>query len=187
MAAGRRREVAREFAGRVSFVRRSFLLLPGVGQRPVYDDYVISHRRAARERAPDLGFAIPEPGHPYPQSSLPAQQLALRVEATHPDRLEALEEALFRAVFTDLADTADADVLRRCAVAAGIPETEVAAALADDALAASARRQHGEALERGINGIPALLVPGRAPFVGAVPSAACRAALQDAIAARKPE
>ena len=50
-AAGRRRTVAAELAGRVTFARRSFLLMPGFGQRPVYDDYVIRHRRAAAGRA----------------------------------------------------------------------------------------------------------------------------------------
>jgi predicted DsbA family dithiol-disulfide isomerase len=172
--------VQRELEGRARFSRRCFLLLPGVGERPVHDDYVISHRRAARERAPGLGFAIPAKGHPYPRSSVPAQLLALRVQAAHPERLEALEDALYRAVCVDLADVADPDVLRRAATTAGVPEDEVDRALGDPALLRQAAREHEEAVEHGIRGIPALLVPGQPPLVGAQPVEAYRAALERA-------
>ena len=70
--------MAREVGDAVAFERRAFLLLPGEGQRPVYDEYVISHRRRAAEMAPELGFAIPQPGHPYPRSSLPAQLVVFK-------------------------------------------------------------------------------------------------------------
>lgn len=147
----------------------------------MYDDYVIAHRRAAAERAPELGFAVPRPGQPYPRSSLPPQLLAQRVQAVAPARLEALEDALFRAVLVDLADVADPDVLRGCARAAGVPEDEVAAALGDEALVQQAAREHAEAVARGITGIPALLVPGQPPLVGAVPVETYRAALARAL------
>lgn len=182
MATGRRRSVARELGDRLTFERRSFLLLPGVGERPVHDDYVISHRRAAARQAPELGFAIPPRGHPYPRSSVPPQLLAQHVQAALPERLEALEDALFRAVFVDLADVADPDVLRRAARAAGVPEAEVERALGDRSLRAQAVREHGEAFELGITGIPALLVPGQPPLVGAVPAETYRAALERALA-----
>ncbi|MEM7200135.1 MAG: DsbA family protein [Planctomycetota bacterium] len=181
MAAGRRREIANELDGRVRWVRRTFLLLPGVGQRPEYDDYVIRHRRLAAQRAPELGFVIPELGHPYPGSSLPAQQLAMHVEATWPERQTALEDALYRATFTELADLADPEVLRRCARAARVPETGVEVALRDPALAARAHEEHREAAAHGITGIPALVVPGHAPMVGAVPAARYREMLAGVI------
>lgn len=177
MATGGRREVERELAGRARFRRRSFLLLPGVGERPVYDDYVIAHRRAARERAPALGFAIPRRGQPYPASSVPAQWVATHVQDVAPDRLGALEDALYRAVFVDLADVADPDVLRGAARAAGLAEAVVDDALRDRSLLARVAREHEEALEHGITGIPALLVPGQAPLVGAVPVERYREAL----------
>lgn len=181
MATGRRRAVARELGDRATFSRRTFLLLPGWGERPVHDDYVIAHRLAAARQAPELGFTIPRPGQPYPRSSVPAQLLALRVRAAAPDRLEALEDALFRAVFVDLADVADPAVLRACARAAGVSEGEVDLALGDEALLVQAAREHDEALARGITGVPALLIPGRAAVVGAVPVDTYRQALVDAI------
>lgn len=153
-------------------------------ERPVYDDYVISHRRAAARAAPELGFAIPERGHPYPRSSVPAQLLAQHVQAVSPERLEALEDALFRAVFVDLADVADRKVLRRAANAAGLAEGEVDRALGDRPLLEQVVREHEEALDRGVTGIPALVIPGQAPLVGALPVESYRAALERALAQR---
>jgi predicted DsbA family dithiol-disulfide isomerase len=176
--------VARELGDRATFSRRTFLLLPGVGERPVYDDYVIAHRRAAAAQAPELGFAIPRRGQPYPRSSLPAQLLAQRVRAVAPARLEALEDALLRAVFVDLADVADREVLRGCAREASVDADEVDRALDDPALVAQAVREHEAALACGIDGIPALLVPGHTSISGAVPVETYREALARALADR---
>lgn len=185
MAAGRRREALREAEARapgaIRLERRVYLLLPGVGQRPTYDDYIISHRVEARRRAPELPFTIPRRGQPYPSSSLPAQLLALRAQAVAPARLEALEDALFRAVFVDLADTGEPDVLRRCAASAGLDPAHVDAALADPALRRRAFDQHREADARGVEGIPALVLPGQPPITGGVPIDVYRAALARAL------
>jgi predicted DsbA family dithiol-disulfide isomerase len=172
---------AREFAGRAQFDRRAFLLLPRRGQREVYDDYLISHRRAAAKAAPDLGFAIPEPGKPYPASSLPAQRIAQRVQRTAPKRLEALEDEIFRAFFVRLEDISKPEVLVEAARAAGVAPAEVEAALADPAEEEGAFCEHREALEAGINGIPALVIPGIGPVVGAVPVEVYRQALASAL------
>ena len=177
----RRRRVAKEFEGRATFDRRTFLLLPGWEERPVYDDYVISHRIAAARAAPELGFALPKEGAPYPRSSLPAQLLAQRVRARAPGRLDALEDALFRAAFVGLEDTADPAVLRACAAAAGVEPAEVDAALEDPALLEQASREMGEAARRGIDAVPALLVPGATPIVGAVSEEIYRDAIARAL------
>lgn len=182
MAAGRRRAVQRELGDPARFVRRAFLLLPGTGQRPVYDDYVISHRVAAARQAPELGFALPRRGQPYPASSLPPQLLALRVGDVAPGRLDALEEALYRAVFVGLLDVADPEVLRRCAREAGVDPDEVDHALGEPDLVDRALAEHHEAMSRGISGIPALLPTGGAPIVGAVPVEVYRDALMRVIA-----
>jgi predicted DsbA family dithiol-disulfide isomerase len=185
VAAGRRREALRQVEARapgaVRLERRAFLLLPGEGERPVYDDYVISHRVEARRRAPELPFSVPRRGQPYPRSSLPAQLVALAARERDPDRVEALEDAVFRAVFVDLADTAEPDVLRRCAASAGLDPAVVDRALADPALRARVVREHQEADELGISGIPALVLPGEAPIVGGVTTSVYIAALERAV------
>ena len=167
----------REFEGRVRFERRAFLLMPRSGQRPAYDAYVISHRVRAASQLPELKFAIPALGAKYPDSSWPAQLFALRVQEAAPARLAALEDALFKAMFQELRDVSDPDVLRGCARACGVAEAEVEAALGDEALAARAVREHQEAEELGISGIPALAIPGQEPITGAVPVEVYRSAL----------
>ena len=178
MAAGRRQQLARELEGRVTFERRAYLLLPGEGQRPAYDDYVISHRKRAAEMEPELGFAIPEVGQPYPRSSLPAQCVASSVAERHPEAMDALEDALFRAMFVELRDISSPEVLAECAAKASLPDAQtlVECALARDDCKERVFAEHEEALAEGVHGIPALVVPGYAPITGAVPFEALRRA-----------
>ena len=169
MAAGRRRILARELEGKVEFLRRAYLLLPGEGQRPACDEYVVSHRVRAREMEPELAFAVPQVGQSYPRSSVPAQVIAAAVQDEHPGKLEAIEDQLFGAMFRELRDISDPEELRACARGAGVPEELVGRALADASLRERVFAEHQEALEEGVRGIPALVVPGYAPITGAVP------------------
>jgi predicted DsbA family dithiol-disulfide isomerase len=184
VAAGRRRTLARELAGRVELVRRAYLLLPGEGQRPAYDEYVVSHRVRAAQMNPELGFAIPKVGQRYPRSSVPAQLVAAAVEEEHPERLEALEDALFGGMFRELRDVSDPAELRACVRAAGIPEVLVDRALSDAALRDRVFAEHQEGLEAGVQGIPALVVPGYAPVTGAVPLDVLRRAFSEVVDSR---
>jgi len=188
VAAGRRRLLARELEGRVSFDRRAYLLLPGEGQRPAYDEYVISHRKRAREMEPALGFTIPQVGHPYPRSSVPAQAVAAAALEEHPGRMDALEDSLFRAMFVGLRDVSAVEVLADCAREAEVPDPQafVERALGDDSFRERVFAEHEEALAEGVHGIPALLVPGYAPITGAVPLEALRRAFLHLVEERHP-
>ena len=185
MAAGRRRQVEHEFAGRVKFERRTYLLMPQEGSRPAYDDYVIGHRVRAAAQLPELKFAIPKVGMKYPLSSWPAQLVAMAAAREHPDKLPLLEDALFGAMFRELRDVADSGVLRECARAAGIPESLVADSLADPVLREQAEREHMEGEDLGLQGIPALVLPGLPPITGAVPVDFYRRALDHVLGAAR--
>ena len=184
MAAGRRRTLARELAGKLEFVRRVYLLLPGEGQRPAYDEYVVSHRVRAAQMNPDLGFAVPTVGEKYPRSSVPAQLVAAAVQEEQPDRLEALEDALFGSMFRELRDISDPAELRACARTAGVGEALVERALADPGLRDRVFAEHQEALDAGVQGIPALVVPGYAPVTGAIPLDVLRRAFGEVVDSR---
>jgi predicted DsbA family dithiol-disulfide isomerase len=184
VAAGRRRTLARELDGKVRFDRRAYLLLPGEGQRPSYDEYVISHRVRAAQMNPDLGFAIPKVGQKYPRSSVPAQVVAAAVQLEHPDRLEAVEENLFGAMFRELRDVSDPVELRRIVQAADVPESIVDRALADPVLRERVFAEHQEALDEGVRGVPALVVPGYAPVTGAIPLDVLRRAFAEVVDSR---
>jgi predicted DsbA family dithiol-disulfide isomerase len=170
--------VEHELRGQARFVRRAYLLVPREGQRPAYDEYVIAHRVRAAQMLPELKFAIPQRGQKYPSSSWNAQVLALRVQEVFPDRLDALEDALFGAMFRELRDISDPAVLRDCARSAGVPEPEVDAAIGEPLLRERAREQHLEGEELGLEGIPAVVVPGFAPITGAVPADVYRQAIR---------
>jgi predicted DsbA family dithiol-disulfide isomerase len=174
--------VEHEFADRVRFVRRAYLLVPREGQRPFYDDYVISHRVRAAKMLPELGFATPKPGQKYPSSSWNPQLLAMRVQDVLPQRLDATEDVLFGAMFRELRDISDPAVLRECARAAEFSEREVDAAIGSAELRDRARAEHIEGEEGGLSGIPALVIPGLAPIIGAVPADMYRQALRHALA-----
>lgn len=165
------------------FLRRAYLLVARDGQRPVYDDYVISHRIRAAKMLPELRFAIPEPGMKYPSSSWNAQILAMRVSDIFPQRLDALEDAIFGAMFRELRDVSDQAVLRGCARAAGVPETEVDEAIASSALRERAATEHEEGEDAGLSGIPAVVIPDLPPITGAVPADMYRQALRYALGA----
>jgi predicted DsbA family dithiol-disulfide isomerase len=165
----------------VRFQRRAYLLVPREGQRPAYDDYVISHRERAARMLPELGFAIPAPGQRYPSSSWNAQLFALRVADAHPDELAATEDALYGAMFRELRDISDPAVLRDVAWKVEVPQTEVDAAIRDPGLRERARREHREGEEAGVTGVPALVIPDLPPVTGAVPVEMYRQALRYAL------
>ena len=164
-------------------MRRAYLLVSRDGQRPTYDDYIISHRIRAAKVLPELGFAIPTPGQKYPSSSWNAQLLAMRVGLVFADRLAALEDALFGAMFRELRDVSDPMVLRECCRSVGVPEAEVDAAIQSEELRERAMAEHEEGEDIGVSAIPALLIPDLPPITGAVPVEMYRQALQYALRA----
>ena len=157
------------------------MLVARDGQRPVYDDYVIAHRIRAAKMLPELRFAIPHPGMKYPSSSWNAQLLAMRVSDVFPERLDALEDAIFGAMFRELRDVSDPAILRDCARDAGVPEAEVDEAIASNALRERATTEHEEGEEAGLTGIPAVVIPDLPPITGAVPADMYRQALRYAL------
>ena len=173
--------MTKEFGDRVRFERRAYLLVPREGLRPAYDDYVISHRIRAAKMLPHLEFAIPEPGQKYPSSSWNAQLFAARVAEAFPGKIEAVEDALFGAMFRELRDISDPAVLRDVARDAGIPEAEADAALASSRLRERVAAEHDEGEAAGITGVPALVIAGMRPLTGAVPVEMYRQALRHAL------
>ena len=158
--------------------------MPREGQRPVYDEYLISHRMRAAQMLPELGFAIPKLGQKYPSSSWNPQVFALRVAETFPDRLGATEDALFGAMFRELRDISDPSILREIARTVGVPESEVDAAISSSRLRERAAAEHEEGEEAGITGVPAFVLPDLPPITGAVPTDMYRQALQHALDAQ---
>lgn len=161
----RLRKLKKEFSA-LEIEHRAFLLVSQEGSRPVFTDYHAAHRRAAAERT-GLPFAPPPLGAPYPRSSWPAQRAAAWVRATHPERFEQLDEALFRAFFVDNLDIARPEIL---AEISGLPDLGM---VPEEQVA----REHEQALRRGIQSIPTVII-GEQVISGAVEYEVYRQALR---------
>ena len=93
---------------------------------------------------------------------------------------DALEERLFRAVFTEGEPVGDPEALVRLGVEAGLDEAEARAALADGRYADAVRADEQDAQRLGISGVPFFVVERRYGVSGAQPAEAVLQVLERA-------
>lgn len=169
-------------------VTRSFILRPDDRPDPVFSAYHLRHREAARTQAADAPhFDLPREGSRYPRSSLPALEAAKWVEAHAPGAFEAYDLALLEAFFGRSEDISDAERLVSLGRSAGVDPAGLREALAAQVHRRAVFTDHVEATERwGIHGVPAVLVPGVPPIIGAVPYAHYQQAVCQALHAGGP-
>jgi predicted DsbA family dithiol-disulfide isomerase len=108
-------------------------------------------------------------GDRYPRSSLPALEAATWAREEHPDRFEAFDLALFEAFFSRTEDISDPLVLGRIGALVGLEPSRLSDVLGTGCYRPTVFEEYLEAANQGIHGIPAILIPGQAPIVGAVP------------------
>jgi predicted DsbA family dithiol-disulfide isomerase len=136
----------------------------------VFSEYHRAHRRAAAEQDTDApAFHLPAAGDRYPRSSWPALEAAAWALDTDPGRFAEFDLSLFEAFFGRSEDVSDPAVLIRLARAGGLDAAGMSAALTSRRYQPRVRDEHLEAVGLGIHGIPAFLIPGQPPIVGAVP------------------
>jgi predicted DsbA family dithiol-disulfide isomerase len=99
----------------------------------------------------------------------------------HPGLFPAFDLALFEAFFGRSEDISDSEVLLRIGMMVGLDPTPLRASLAGGNYRPTVLQEHLEATNQGIHGIPAVLIPGRAPIVGAVPYADLKRAVERAL------
>ena len=176
----RLRQLQQQFGEQIAITHRAFPLLADDQSRN-FTPYYLQHRRAAREMT-GLPYDLPLAGAHYPLSSMAALQAAKWVEANHLDRFDAYDLALYEAFFQHTRDISDPNVLADLAEANEMPGMSLAEALQSRAFEEVVWADHQEALQTGVNGIPAVLI---GPYVlsGAVPfedyEQATRAVLRD--------
>jgi predicted DsbA family dithiol-disulfide isomerase len=106
--------------------------------------------------------------------SLPAQVVSYYLKEEHPyETWLAFDETVFEALWTDGEDIGDEDLLVELASEAGVDESAVRSALADDELRSTLEAQFREAKNRGVSGVPTFAYDGHAAR-GAVPPAQIR-------------
>ncbi len=148
-----------------------------------FTEYHRAHRDAARRQDGDApAFELPEVGAPYPRSSLPALEAAAWALECHPASFPAFGQALFEAFFGRTEDISDPAVLAKIATAVGLGPAALEEALASRAYRRIVLQEHLEASNRGIHGVPAVLIAGQDAIIGAVPYATLRQAVEDGLA-----
>ncbi|WP_344982073.1 DsbA family oxidoreductase [Streptosporangium fragile] len=156
--------------GRAAVVWRSFELSPGQGRvpGPTAAEEMIrwwGERASARiDLIRRLGAAeglVLDLHTARPVNTFDAHRL-LHLAAAR-DRADPMLERLLGAYHTDGADIADLHVLERLGAKAGLDGGDVAAVLRGDAYADAVRADERRAFERGVTGVPALVIGTRPP------------------------
>jgi len=160
------------------------VLVPEDRADRTFRDYQRAHRQAAAAQGEDAPqFRIPEVGDRYPRCSFPALEAATWVRENHPERFPAFDLALFGAFFGRTEDISDPAVLGRLGVGCGVDSVAMRETLETRRYRGHVLREDGEARSLGIRGIPAILIPGGRPIVGAVPYVELRQAVDGALRA----
>lgn len=157
------------------------MLVPEDRADRIFRDYHRAHRQSATTQGEDAPrFQIPEAGDPYPRCSFPALEAAAWVRENQPDRFLAFDLAIFEAFFGRTEDISDPDVLEQVGAECGIGSDAMREALESHRYREHVLREDREARTLGIQGIPATLIPGRQPIVGAVPYVELKQAVEAA-------
>ncbi len=150
-----------------------------------FTDYHRAHRHAAGAQDTDSpAFRLPAVGVRYPRGSLPALEAATWVREAHPGLFAAFDLALFEAFFGRTEDISEPEVLERIASSVGLDPSNLRAALSTRRYRPVVLQEYLEATNRGIHGIPTILIPDQAPLVGAVPYADLKRAVEGACTGR---
>jgi predicted DsbA family dithiol-disulfide isomerase len=180
----RLRRLEDEMGDRVRVSYRSFLLRPQPDPTRTLDrfrDYTRSWLRPAAD--PDGGtFRVWSTDVGPPSHSVPPHLVAKAAATLGHDAFRAIDERLFHAYFAENRDVTDPDTLRAVWREAALPD-EAFARSADPALVRRVIEEHNDAVERGITGVPTVVMEGReGAVVGARPYADYRRWVERALA-----
>ncbi len=167
----RLRKIEEEFGARVQFEWRSFLLRPQPDPRRTLEKfraYTQSWQRVAAEPdAPPFQVWRSEAGPP--SHSIPPHLAAKAAALLGTDAFRRMHDALLRAYFTENRDITARDTLLALWHEIGLPG-DAFRRIDDPHLLNETTAQYREALEHGIDGVPAVRVPGRdGALIGAQP------------------
>lgn len=184
-ASVRLRAIERELGGRVSIDWRSYLLRPQPQRErnlERFRAYTQSWSRPAAEA--DAGTFRAWTGDAGPPShSVPPHLVAKAAAALGRDAFERVHEGLLHAYFAESRDVSDEATLRAVWHEAGLPDDAFERA-ADPALLSQTLREHDDAIELGVTGVPAVMAAGSGAFVtGAQPLAVYRRWIERLLAA----
>ena len=167
----RLRRIGEEFGERVQFEWRSFLLRPEPDPRRTLEKfraYTQSWQRVAAEPFAPV-FRVWQSAAGPPSHSIPPHLVAKAAAAIGPGAFHRMHNRLMQAYFAENRDITDPGTLLALWRELGLPE-DAYGAVEEPALLQETIAQYNEALEHGIDGVPAVRVEGReGAVIGAQP------------------
>jgi predicted DsbA family dithiol-disulfide isomerase len=161
VASNRLERVAAEVGPDLELRWKSFLLRPA--PEPGRDlekfrRYTELWQRAAAEE-PTLEFRTWASAEGPPSHSVPPHLVAKAAATLGPDAFELVHHALLHAYFVQSRDISSAKTLSALWREVGLPEAELAGAMSPELLQ-QIGREHNEAVELGVGGVPAVRMVG---------------------------
>jgi predicted DsbA family dithiol-disulfide isomerase len=166
----RLKNIKNDYGDKIEIEPRVFMLRPEPDPTAVFNDY----RRSNWERCnaqPEAGeYRMWEGGGDYPICSMTSAQAGLAARAQGPELWDAFHMNLLAALFTESRDISQIEVLYDVAEKSGLDVGIFRDAVASELYKEQAIGEYTEAINRGITGIPSVVVNDEAVIVGAVPS-----------------
>jgi predicted DsbA family dithiol-disulfide isomerase len=185
IAAVRLQCLEEEYGNKISISWRSYpLLIREIPNRLISSHSVESRRRAALEED-KISFSPWNPDQPYPASSMPAFRAAKCAQLQGSEAFRRFHIALFRAFFEEGMNINEREVLISLAKKTGLDVERFKSDLSSRSLEKEilAEYEDGRAEYEGW-GIPIVVVGGRYPIAGAVPTAIYRRAIDLCLASK---
>ena len=161
--------IEEEYGDKVVFEPRVFMLRPEPDPKAVFNDY----RRSNWERCnaqPESGdYRMWKNGGDYPICSMPMAQAGLAARAQEPELWDAFHMSLLAALFTHNRDISQMEVLADVAEKSGLDVDLFRDEVASEFHRDQAVREYTDAINRGVTGIPTVVVNDEAMLVAAVP------------------
>jgi predicted DsbA family dithiol-disulfide isomerase len=162
----RLRQIEGEFGGEVRVDWRSFLLRPRPDAARSLEEFRVYTRSWLRPASePDAGtFQVWQGDAGPPSHSVPPHLVAKAAASLGDDAFHAMHDRLLHAYFAESRDITEADTLHALWGEAGLPEAEFAR-VADPRWLEQTTTEHNEAVQLGVNGVPAVAVEADDVFV----------------------
>lgn len=163
-------QLEEEMGSKIEIIWRSFLLRPMPEERSMekFVAYTESWRRPA-EMEPLTKFNVWATDNPPPSHSMPPLVASKAVEEFAPEHWHAFHKALMKAYFVENRNITDVVVQLEVAAEVGIDTDTMRDAISNDVQRYTVQifTEHNEAVQAGITGIPAVVMPGGFVIPGA--------------------
>ena len=161
--------IKEEYGDKVVLEPRVFMLRPEPDPSAVFNDYRRQHWTNANSHPESGDFNLWETEEEFPNCSMPSAQAGLAARAQGPEAWDAFHWNLLAAMFTHNRNISNMDVLCGVAEKSGLDVALFRDEVASGTHKQQAMKEYTEAINRGVTGIPSVVVNDEVLLVGAVP------------------